>query len=150
VARKAVHEHRIDVRFGDCDPAGIVYFPRYFDYFHQAMETWFDALGGPAYAAFITQQRRGLPTVHTEADFASPARFGEALVIELRVLRIGRTSMEIAFVVRGAASVDDTRATGRSVVVVMDLEPTSPAFRRAVPLDDELRARIESWMEPSL
>lgn len=146
MASTAVHEHRVDVRFGDCDPAGIVYFPRYFDFFHQTMETWFDALGGPSYATFITDGQRGLPTVHTEADFASPVRFGDAIVVELRLAKLGRSSMELAYLVRDAVD-GDTRATGRSVVVAMDLNPTSPSFRRAVAIDEDLRARIQSWSE---
>ncbi len=146
MASTAVHEHRVDVRFGDCDPAGIVYFPRYFDFFHQTMETWFDALGGPSYATFITDGQRGLPTVHTEADFAAPVRFGDTIVVELRVAKLGRTSMELVYRVRDAAS-GDGRATGRSVVVAMDLNPESVSFRRAIAIDDELRVRIERWSE---
>ena len=37
-----VFRHTVRARFGACDPVGIVYFPRYFDWFHQAMEAWFD------------------------------------------------------------------------------------------------------------
>ena len=65
-----VHVHRVRVGFGDCDPAGIVYFPRFFHFFHEAMETWFDEVLGLPYAEMIGGRGLGFPAVHTEADFA--------------------------------------------------------------------------------
>ena len=35
------YEARFPVRFGSCDPARIIYFPNYFDFFHAAMEDFF-------------------------------------------------------------------------------------------------------------
>lgn len=105
----------IDVRFGACDPVGIVYFPRYFDWFHQAMEAWFgDALGLPYHQVL---QRHGFPAVHTEADYQRPCAFGERVVVELRVGRIGGSSVRLDYRVVGPAGDGDVRATGHTVVV---------------------------------
>lgn len=142
-----VHVLPIDVGWGHCDPAGIVYFPRFFEMFHAAMESWFGApppagLGLP-YQSVIVGRRLGFPSVHTEADFRVPTRFGERIDVELRVAKLGRTSITLDYVVRGPAG--ELRATGRTVVAVMDLDPSSPTHHRGCPLPDDIRAAIEAF-----
>src|SRR5262245_6720012 len=56
------------VRFADCDPAGIVYFPRYFDFFHAAVEDWFREGLELDYWGMLRDRRLGLPAVHTSCD----------------------------------------------------------------------------------
>ena len=141
---RGVHVHRVEVRFGDCDPAGIVYFPRFFHLFHEAMETWFSAGLGLSYAGLILGRKLGFPAVHSEADFKVPCALGDSITVELRVARLGRSSIGLEYVVRGDTG--DLRLTGASTCVVMDLDPASPGFRRAVAIPDELRARIERFM----
>ncbi|MCA9707055.1 MAG: acyl-CoA thioesterase [Myxococcales bacterium] len=139
-----VYRHEVMVGWGDCDPAGIVYFPRFFEKFHEAMERWFgDALGQP-YDALIMERRLGLPAVHTEADFRAPCRFGERLWVELSVARRGRTSIELAYRV-WAPGEDEPRLWGRSVCALMDLDPSRPTHARAVPWPEDLAARIEAF-----
>ncbi|HVH98316.1 MAG TPA: thioesterase family protein [Enhygromyxa sp.] len=137
-----VHVLTLDVRFGDCDPAGIVYFPRYFDFFHQAMETWFPAELGFGYDQFVMGRKLGFPAVHSEADFERPSRFGERIDVHLRVTKLGRSSIAFAYEVWGS---DGRRATGRSVCVVMNLDANSPEHGKAVPMPADLRARIEAF-----
>jgi 4-hydroxybenzoyl-CoA thioesterase len=139
-----VHVHRVEVCWGDCDPAGIVYFPRFFALFHEAMETWFSAGLGLAYAGVITGRRLGFPAVHTEADFRSPCALGDAIAVELRVTALGRSSIGLGYTVRGADG--GLRLTGTTTCVVMDLDPASPGFRRGVTIPDDLRDRIAAFM----
>lgn len=141
-----VYRHPVDVTWGDCDPAGIVYFPRFFEKFHEAMERWFgDALHQP-YEVLIVDRKLGLPSVHTEADFHAPCRFGERLVVELRVARLGRSSIDLAYrVVVAGDEAGPSRLRGRTVCAVMDLDPSSPTYARALPWPDDLKARIEAF-----
>ena len=143
---RGAYLHRVDVSWGDCDPAGLVYFPRFFEKFHDAMERWFgDALGQP-YDALIMGRKLGLPSVHTEADFLAPCRFGERLVVELRVARLGRSSIELVYRVwREGDDPQALRLRGRTVCALMDLDPTRPTHGRAVPWPDDLRARIQAF-----
>jgi len=145
---RGVYRHHVIVGWGDCDPAGIVYFPRFFEMFHGAMEQWFgDALGQP-YEVLIMGRKLGLPSVHTEADFRAPCRFGERLVVELRVPKLGRTSIELQYRVlarRGDALEAEPRLTGRTVCALMDLDPQRPSKGRAVAWPSDLRARIETF-----
>jgi 4-hydroxybenzoyl-CoA thioesterase len=88
---------RIEVRFGDCDPAGIVYYPKLYHYCHVAFEQcWAGALG-ICYAELIGIRRLGFPTVHVETDFLSPARYGDLVDIDVWVSRIGRSSVVFEF-----------------------------------------------------
>lgn len=139
-----VHVHRIEVRFGDCDPAGIVYFPRFFGFFHDAMETWFADKLGLAYASVVAGRRLGFPAVHTEADFRSPCALGDRIAVELRVASVGRSSIGLGYTVRGEGG--DVRLTGATTCVVMDLDPTSRDFRKAVAIPTDLRRVIENFV----
>ena len=81
------------VRFDDVDFAQIVYFPRLFGYCHWVFEDFFGACAGTTYAKLLSERRIGFPTVHAEADFRSPLRFGDVCRVELRTLRIGPRSL---------------------------------------------------------
>lgn len=133
---------KVRVGWGHCDPAGIVYFPRFFEMFHEAMEAWFsDALSLP-YRDVIVRRKIGFPAVHTEADFNAPSVFGDRIVIEQRVQRLGGKSITFAY--RVQAEDGQLRLTGRTVCAIMDLDEASATYRRAIALPEDIRARIES------
>ena len=140
----AVHTLHVDISWGHCDPAGIVYYPRFFELFHAAMETWFGQRLGMPYDHVIVDRKIGFPSVHTQADFRRPTRFGERVAVELRVAKLGRSSIAFDYVVRGSDPAD-ARVVGNTVCAVMDLDPASSTFHRAVPLPDDLRAAIEQF-----
>lgn len=143
-AAPAVHRHPRTARFGDCDPVGIVYFPRYLDWFHLAMESWFEQGLGQPYAEFL--QHTGLPTVHTECDYARPVAFGDRVVVELRVGRIGRSSLRLLYAVVGEDGV--LRAHGATDVVLVQLRPGRPEHLRPTPIPEALRARMAAYLAP--
>ncbi|MFN7941250.1 MAG: thioesterase family protein [Thermoanaerobaculia bacterium] len=82
------------VRFGDVDPAGIVYYPRFPHFCHVAMEEFFHAVVGFDYPRLLNELRIGLPTVRLECDFRQPLRYGETAVIEVEASRAGSASIE--------------------------------------------------------
>lgn len=82
---------QVQVRFGDVDHAGIVYYPQFFIYFHEAFEDFFNG-NGFAYHVMLNQRRIGFPTVHIETDYKQPLRYGDALDVELSVPRVGKSS----------------------------------------------------------
>ena len=129
--------HRV-VRFGDCDPAGIVYFPRFFDWFHQTMESWFDDHLHEPYHQFLTHH--GLPAVHSECDWVVPCTMGERLALHLTVGHVGRSSLRLDLAVHGPDG--GLRATGHTRVVLMGTDPGAPDFRQSVPLPDAFREHI--------
>lgn len=129
------------IRFSHCDPAGIVYFPRFFDLLHQAMEDWFTHALDERFATLIMDKGLGTPTVSTQCDFISPARIGDNLRIELSVLRLGNASVELQF----SATVE-----GRAI---LNCRHTICLFDRvrvkAVPLPEDLRERMGRYLRPN-
>ena len=107
------------IRFSDCDPAGIVFYPQYFVMFNGAMEDWVDALG-VGFADLVSRRRIGLPTVRLEADFRAVSRFGDDVVLSLEVERLGGKSLTLAL--RCEAAGGELRMAMRQVVVTTSLE----------------------------
>jgi 4-hydroxybenzoyl-CoA thioesterase len=138
-----VHRLAIPIRFGVADPVGIAYFPRYFDWFHQAMETWFDQCLGVPYAEVL--KKNGLPTVETHCQYRRPCRFGETVSVELRVGELGRSSILLKYRVIGVEGELRTEAWNR--VVWMDTDPSSPSYFRPLPIPEDLRAKMVPFLE---
>ena len=139
-----VHRQTLRVEWGQCDPAGIVYFPRFFEMFHLTMERWFGAELGQPYEQVILGRKLGFPAVHTEADLHAPTGFGERIGVELRVLELGRSSLALGYRIVGEPG-ESLRVTGKTICVVMDLDPGSAGFRRATPIPEDLRSSIEAF-----
>ena len=129
------------IRFSHCDPAGIVYFPRFFDLLHDAMEDWFTNGLGERFSDLVMSKGMGTPTVSTHCDFISPARFGDVLTIELSILRLGTASVELLF----QASVQH-RACFRCRHTICLFDRTT---LKAVPIPEDLRARMQAYLADS-
>jgi 4-hydroxybenzoyl-CoA thioesterase len=87
------YEHRRVVRFDDVDFARLVYFPRLFEYCHDAFEDFFRDEVGVAYATMLQKRGVGFPVVNTTADFRAPLRFGDPVRIVMETLRVGARSI---------------------------------------------------------
>jgi len=126
------------LRFGDCDPAGIAYFPRYFDLLNGVVEDWWGSMGVP-WKVLFGQRRIGLPTVRFEVDFRAPAFLGDELRFSLAVKRIGNKSVELNHSVRRG---DTTLWQCAQTLVATSLDThTSIAW------PDDLRAALVSFQE---
>jgi 4-hydroxybenzoyl-CoA thioesterase len=133
-----VHEQLI--RFSHCDPAGIVYFPRFFDLAHATMEDWLAQGVGQGLPVLIGSRRIGTPTVSIQCDFAKTLRIGDTLRFELRVTKVGNASVQLGYT--GTKNGDgDVHLTIRQTIVFMDLEA-----QRAIPIPADLRPKIEAYL----
>jgi 4-hydroxybenzoyl-CoA thioesterase len=133
-----VFAHDQLVRFSHCDPAGIVYYPWFFDMTHATKEDWFAQGLGYSHADLMLRRRVGTPTVKIEAEFFSPLEMGETVRYELRVLKVGNSSVNLS--ISGMKDgVEHLRIT--QTIVFMSLET-----RRAIPIPDDLRPRIEEYL----
>jgi 4-hydroxybenzoyl-CoA thioesterase len=124
----------VEVRFGDCDPAGIVYYPVLYHYCHVAFEdTWRGALGIP-YPELVGKHRIGFPTVHVETDFVSPARYGDRVAITVGVLKVGTTSVTFQYEgsVEGRIVLRSTHTTVCLDLDAFDRRPIPDPFRDAL------------------
>jgi len=98
-------ENRIDLRveWGDCDPAGIVFYPNYFRIFNMATDALFAAAGFPPAESFRRFGILGYPMIETRANFLSSNRFGDALFVTSMIARWGRSSFDVHHGLHNAA-----------------------------------------------
>ncbi|WP_200956570.1 MULTISPECIES: acyl-CoA thioesterase [unclassified Sphingomonas] len=100
-----MNRRAVQIEWGDCDPAGIVHYPRYFAMFDAATAALFAAALGYGKLEMIGRFGIvGFPMIDTGACFLAPSRFGDLVTIESNVTRFGRSSFEVAHrLLRGAA-----------------------------------------------
>lgn len=127
------------IRFSHCDPAAIVFFPRYFVMFNNHVEDWFDDGLRLGYANVVTGRRVGLPTVSVRCDFSRPSRMGERVQLLLGVEGLGRSSITLSLECRHG---DEQRVRMQQVIVTSSLETG-----RAIPIPDDLRAAITDFQQ---
>lgn len=137
----SVFEVQQQVRFGHVDPAGIVYFPRIYDYIHEAFEEVWDKHVGVRYYHLLLEQRVGFPLVHSEVDFAAPLRFGDRPIVRVSCFRLGSSSIGLHYVYRVA---DTVCVDAHMVTACIDLDTM-----KAQPIPDEYRRRFEEIREES-
>jgi 4-hydroxybenzoyl-CoA thioesterase len=133
-----VFEIEDTVRFAQCDPAGIVFFPQYLVMLNTLHERWFTEGLGVPYHEYIGQRRLGVPTVRLECDFTAVSKHGDRLRQRLAVAKLGRSSVELAVEFRGG---DELRARFRQVLVC-----TSLATHKAVALPDDVRQGMQRYL----
>jgi 4-hydroxybenzoyl-CoA thioesterase len=115
------------VMFKHCDPAGIVFYPRYFEMLNDAVESFFDeALGLPFENLHSSG---GVPTAEISTTFHRPSRHGDRLIIALTVTRVGHSSVGLAF---HATCEGETRLTARSTLVLIDASGRPTPWPEAV------------------
>ncbi len=84
------------VAWGDCDPAGIVFNPRFFEMFDANTWLMFEAaLGVKAHALTAVYGIIGIALVDARANFLRPAKFGDRIELASRVSEFRRTSFEV-------------------------------------------------------
>ncbi len=123
----------VTIRFEHCDPAGLIFYPRFFALVNESVEDWFAGLGH-SFKALHIEQHKGIPTVRFESEFIAPVRIGDTLRQRLGVDGIGRTSMHLKHL---AAVGDRTVARFDQTIVFTDL-----ATMKAEPWPADLRSAI--------
>lgn len=130
-----VYRKDLLVRFADCDPAGIVFYPRYLEIFNNLVEDWCSEELKFSFSEIITRRGWGLPTVHLEVDFTAPSVFGETLSATLSLRSLGTSSIWLDISLYGP---DGAARVLASVVLVLIDRRTSCA----IPIPEDLRACI--------
>jgi len=129
----------VKIRFGHCDPAGIVYFAEHFNILNGVVEDWFDDGLGLDYHHIVGQRRVGVGYGHAGADFRRPARMGERIVYTVAVERVGTKSMTLKVrAERDGAEV----LTATLVIVTTDMNTMA-----AIPIPDDIRAAVTAYKE---
>ena len=124
------------IRFGHCDAAGIIFYPRFFGLVNETVEDWFASLGH-SFKSLHVDQRKGVPTVRFECEFVGPVRIGDMLHQQLGVDSIGNSSLNLKHI---ASIGDRTVARFDQTIVFTDLATMS-----AQPWPADLRNAITDF-----
>jgi 4-hydroxybenzoyl-CoA thioesterase len=91
-----INRRAIQIEWGDCDPLGIVFFPRYFEYFDACTNALFHCALGYSKAEMLRRfQIAGIPLVRASCNFIVPSSFGDVVSVESSVAEWGITSFSV-------------------------------------------------------
>ncbi len=130
----------VRIEWSDCDPAGIVFYPRYFAMFdHSTVLLIEHALGMNKHALYKRYAFDGYPMVETRARFLIPTRYCDDVVIETAFTEVRRTSFHLQhrLLKDGALAVEGFESR---VWAVRD--PHRPGRFKPQPIPDEIVARF--------
>ena len=104
------------ILFKHCDPAGIVFFPRYFEMINDCVEAFFDEVIGTPFEEIHATD--GVPTAEIQTQFKAPSRHGDRIVLVLECHKVGRSSLGLQIT---ATSLDgELRFVARSTLVYVN------------------------------
>jgi len=127
------------VRFRHCDPAGIVFYPRYFEMINDLVEEWFDQGLGLSFEALHAGRGIGTPLASVQCNFFAPSRWNETLTQTLIVRRIGGASFTAEVQFFGADG--DSRLNAALTIVTVDLNRM-----KSIAMPDDLRQRMQEFL----
>ncbi len=126
------------IRFGDSDPAGIVFYVAFFRMFNDLFEGWIADRLGIDFAREFFDEGRMFPLVHCEVDFRKSRRMGDNLDLALILTALGRSS--IRYVIVGSDEGGEI-LRGEFVTCVASKE-----MGRSIPIPDYLRAPMTDYL----
>ncbi|MDR6263463.1 MULTISPECIES: thioesterase family protein [Rhodobacterales] len=134
-----VHSSLQTVRFQHCDPAGIVFYPRYFEMLNLTVEHFFEQKIGLSFNSLPKELNVSVPTVHLETDFVKVSYLEDRLDFQLRIERIGRSSLNLSVI-----SLCNGEERLKAAITLVCVNFTS---KHAVPWPDLLRSKFGTLME---
>jgi 4-hydroxybenzoyl-CoA thioesterase len=136
-----VNTRRLRIEWGDCDPADIVFYPRYFAFFDACTAALFEK----ALAMSMREIRKahrciGFPMVDTRARFLIPSRYGDEVTIETQVTAIRTSSFDVRHrLLKGGG---ELAVEGFETRVWTVTDPANPERIKAHPLPAEVKAAL--------
>ena len=128
------------IEWGQCDPLGIIFYPRYYEMFDISTTVMIERALGLRKAEYLkAYDFAGHPLVETRARFRMPTRFGDEIEIATALVGCGRSSFKIEHRI-AKAGVLAVEGFETRVWVVRD--PQDPARMRSHPIPTEVLARF--------
>ena len=129
----------VRIEWVDCDPAGIVFYPRYFEIFDASTSALFErALGLTLFQSLKTFNFAGYPLARTRARFVRPTRYGDDVTVHTAVT-FGHSSFDIEHCL-SHNNLTCVECSETRVWVVHD--PAVPGRYKAHPIPDAVRAKF--------
>ena len=86
----------VRIEWGDCDPAGIIYYPRYFAIFDASTSALIERALGMRKSDYLkAYDFAGHPLVNAHSRFLIPTRYGDEVTIETTVTALRRSSFDV-------------------------------------------------------
>lgn len=135
-----VVRHTVTLEWGDCDPAGIIYYPTYFKWWDQGTWRLFWAAGIDR--RIMRDEMGGVetPILSATGTFESTVTPGDTLIVESRVERWGNSSFKVAH--RAMTSDGKTVAHGHEARCWTKGSPSAPGQLKAERIPDDVIARL--------
>jgi 4-hydroxybenzoyl-CoA thioesterase len=133
------HTTVVPVRWGDVDAAGIVFYPRFFEWYDLGCEALFAALGLPWPELFPKHGIVGVPIVESGSRFASPARYGDTLEIRALVAWVKEKTFRMEYEIAVGARLC---ATGFEVRAWVKRPLSAEERLQAVPIPEDVVRRL--------
>ena len=131
------HIHRVDVHFGDCDPAGIVFFPNFSRWMDEASLAFFGACGVPPWRELVKLRGIvGTPLLEIHTKFFKPATYGQTLEVHTSIEEWGAKTFRHRHVVRRG---DDLLCEGTEVRAFVRRHPDDPDRLQAIPVPQDIK-----------
>jgi len=132
----------VTFRHGQCDPAGIVYTPEFFNVFNQVIEAWFCDCLGINYYEILGKRRTGLGYVSANAIFFTPCSMGEELEIFVQVTKIGGKSYALTL---HAMKSGHEALRGAFTTVATSLES-----HQSIAIPQDIKDALSKYAEPNI
>jgi 4-hydroxybenzoyl-CoA thioesterase len=123
-----------NVLFKHCDPAGIVFYPRYFEIINDCVEAFFEAIN---YSFVALHKDAAVPTAQIEVKFTASSRHGDQLILNLEAKKIGNSSLTLDIT---ATTNDEKRFHCISTLVHVN------SIGKPTPWPDHTRAAITPYI----
>jgi 4-hydroxybenzoyl-CoA thioesterase len=132
------HVYPVNVQFGDCDPAGIVFFPNFSRWMDEASLAFFMACGVPPWRELVkTRGIIGTPLLEIHTKFMRPATYGETIEVHTTVESWAAKTFTHQHTVRRG---DTVLCEGTEVRAFCIRDPANPDRIKAIPVPDDIRA----------
>lgn len=128
------------VNFADCDPAQLVFYPRYFEWFDRGTEMLFRSVGLDWEVLFAEGTWNGVPLLDAGANFKRPCRFGDTVAVESWIEEWRGKTFLVRHHVRNKG---ELAVEGHELRAWTVADNTRPAGLRAEPVPAEIIARFE-------
>jgi len=136
--RSREHVYRVNVQFGDCDPAGIVFFPNFNRWMDEASLAFFMACGIPPWRELVkTRGIVGTPLLEIHTRFTKTATYGETIEIHTTVEHWAAKTFRHRHVVRRG---DTVLCEGTEVRAFVMRDAQDPDRLRAIPVPEDIKA----------
>jgi len=126
---------RHKVRFQHCDPAKIVFYPRYYEMLNASIEDFFEEITGVSHRE-MCEQGMGIPMVHLALDFINTSQLGDQLCFIITPIKIGKSSVRLQFAVESDTD-RELKVEGKGVIAFADI-----ARKCSIPIPDQIKQRL--------